>query len=298
MIRHYLEWSDEGRSAIWRQLVAVVLGFAVWVIGSAPVVALLGGLLDDPRTAAAAFEYTFVVGFLAVPLIVWLLLRRPAWSVALASWPPRLGDYGLGIAIGWAVMSVMYATLLAPAGRLTYRGWGAELAGGAPLLLATVLGFAIQTGFEELYFRGLLMQATHRVTKWAPAVIGVQALFFAQLHAGNVEAWGHGTLAMAPYFLAAVTFAWAAWRTGSLVMPMGLHFANNAFLVLFVNTRGDVIQSAAPFVAETPDPAHAVAFALGQAILTIAAVEIVTRKRSPRAPAGGSGRVGQEGELS
>lgn len=286
VIRHYLEWSDRGRSAIWRQVVAVVLGFSAWVIGSAPAVALLGRLINDPRTGAAAFEYTFVVGFLAVPLIVWLLLGRPAWSVALPSWPPRLADYGLGIAIRWAVMIVMYGVLLAPAGRLTYRGWGGALAGGAPLLLATVVGFAVQTGFEELYFRGLVAQATRRITKWAPAVIGVQALFFAQLHAGNVEAWGHGVLSMTPYFLAALTFAWAAWRTGSLLMSMGLHFANNAFLVLFVNTRGDVIQSAAPFVVETPDVAHAIVFAVGQAVLTIAAIELSTRKRSTRAPVG------------
>ena len=47
-------------------------------------------------------------------------------------------------------------------------------------------------------------------------------------------------------------------------MTMGLHFANNAFLVLFVNTKGDALQTVTPFIAETPTIERAAFFAGSQ----------------------------------
>ena len=279
VIHNYLEWSDEGRPAIWRYLAAIVLGFLFWMWGSIPAILLLQDFLNDPATKSVAFEYTFVVGLVAIPLIVRYLLKRPAFSVALPSWPPRLADYGLGIAIQWAAMVVMYLV----AAKVSFRGWEHVTAAAVPMLFAALLGLALQTAFEELYFRGLIAQATRRLIKWLPAVIGVQAVYFASLHVGNVEAWGGGNLAMVPYLVPALAWGWIAWRTGSLLMPMGLHFANNAFLVLFVNTRGDVLQTATPFIAETPTIERAALFAVGQAVLTIVAVEWIVRRRAARA---------------
>ena len=279
VIRNYLEWSDEGRPAIWRYLAAIVLGFVFWMWGSIPAILLLQDFLNDPATKSIAFEYTFVVGLVAIPLITRYLLKRPAFSVALPSWPPCLADYGLGIAIQWAAMVVMYLV----AAKVSFRGWDHVTAAGVPMLFAALLGLALQTAFEELYFRGLIAQATRRLIQWLPAVIGVQAVYFASLHVGNVEAWGAGNLAMVPYLVPALAWGWIAWRTGSLLMPMGLHFANNAFLVLFVNTKGDVLQTVTPFIAETPTIERAALFAVGQAVLAIAAVEWIVRRRAARA---------------
>ena len=73
-IHNYLEWSDQGRPAIWRYLVAIVLGFLFWMWGSIPAIILLQGCLKDPAAKSIAFEYTFVIGFVAIPLIVRYLL--------------------------------------------------------------------------------------------------------------------------------------------------------------------------------------------------------------------------------
>lgn len=108
------------------------------------------------------------------------------------------------------------------------------MSGGATLVLMVCTGFMIQTAFEELYFRGLLMQATRRLTSWLPVLLVVQAYVFASLHAGNLEGHAASYLTMVPYFVAALYFGWVAWRTGSLVIPMGLHFANNGWNALLV----------------------------------------------------------------
>lgn len=79
VVRNYLEWSDAGRPAIWRYLAAVVLGFLFWMWGSIPAILLLQDFLKDPATTSVAFEYTFVVGLVAIPLITRYLLKRPAF---------------------------------------------------------------------------------------------------------------------------------------------------------------------------------------------------------------------------
>lgn len=283
-VAHYLDWSDQGRPAIWRYLVVVVLGFVIWVMGSVPEVAPLGRFIKDPISSTLVLQYSFVVGFVAIPLLTWLVLGRPWFSVALPAWPPKVRELLLGIGIQWAAMIVLYLVLVVPSGRLSFRGWDAQFLSRLPLLALAVVGFLIQTGFEELYFRGLLEQATRRVITWAPIVIGLQAAFFAQLHAGNVTAWGGGIGAMIPYFCAALALGWAAWRTGALSMSIGLHMGNNMFLTFVVATQGDVIGETAPFVAMTPEPWRAWLFAGGQLLLIVAAVEFFARGRTVRGP--------------
>jgi membrane protease YdiL (CAAX protease family) len=281
-LSNYLEWSDEGRSAIWRHLVAVVVGYLGLQWGSIPLLLLVQRYMGDPTTEPIALEFTFAGMIIVVLLLVKFLLGRPSWSVALPSWPPRLADYAVGIGVWWVGMAAMYLALVIPFGRLTYRGWESYSGTALVLSLLTIVGVAIQTGAEELYFRGLFAQATRRITRLIPVVIGVQALFFAQLHAGNVKAWGGGFTAMLPYIATAVALGWAAWRSGSLMMPMGMHFANNIALYLLVSTEGDVTKLATPFVAQTPEPARAIAEAIGQAVIVIVAVELIARRRAAK----------------
>lgn len=117
------------------------------------------------------------------------------------------------------------------------------------------------------------MQATRRLTRWLPVLLVVQAYVFASVHAGNLEGFTASYLTMLPYFVAALYFGWVAWRTGSLIMPMGLHFANNGWNAPFVNTKGDVIVTAAPFIGPPIPLSGFIAYAVCQAVLVCCAVE-------------------------
>src|SRR5271166_2617412 len=85
-----------------------------------------------------------------------------------------------------------------------------------------------------MLFRGLIAQFTRRIVNSVTLVVLVQALIFGALDVGNVRAWGGSPLGMVPYVLAVAAWGWAAWRTGSLLVPAALHFANNAGNVLAV----------------------------------------------------------------
>jgi hypothetical protein len=84
---------------------------------------------------------------------------------------------------------------------------------------------------------------------------------------------------MVPYFVAALYLGCVAWRTGSLVMPMGLHFANNGWNALFANAKGDVIVTPAPFIGPYISLGVFIGYAICQAVLVCCVVEWVMRRR-------------------
>jgi uncharacterized protein len=276
--RHYLDWAHVGRSSPLLYLLAIILGFIGWQMGSIPALLLMS---DDPATQRVQFQFTFILPALLLLLLVRFLFGRPGWTVALPAWRPRWRDWFVAVAIGWGIMLLLILVILAllPGFELTYRGWDGVLFGGLTMVAMLCAGFMIQTAFEELYFRGLMMQATRRLTRWVPVVIGVQAYIFATLHAGNLTGIGNSALNIVPHFVAGLYFGWVAWRTRSLVIPMGLHFANNAWNALFINTKGDVIVTAAPFIGPQVSLNVFIGYALAQAILVVCAVEFWMRRR-------------------
>lgn len=82
--------------------------------------------------------------------------------------------------------------------------------------------------------------------------------------------------------MTALTFAWAAYRSGSLMMSMGLHFGNNSFLIFAVSSRDDVLNGPAPFAFGGADLSSSTAGAGLQLALSVLAVEWYVRRRARR----------------
>jgi membrane protease YdiL (CAAX protease family) len=115
----------------------------------------------------------------------------------------------------------------------------------------------VQTGAEEILFRGYLQQqlAARFAARWV--WFGLPAVIFTLLHvnpeygtATTLLILGFGIL---PFALFAADLA---EQTGSLGAPMGLHFANN-FMALFVVSYEPDISGMALYVSTSPieDPA-------------------------------------------
>ena len=107
-----------------------------------------------------------------------------------------------------------------------------------PWLPLALLGLLIQTGTEELLFRGYLQQQL--AARWrAPWVwMGIPAVIFGALHYSPQE------YGLSAWFVVgwAILFGLAAAdltaRTGNLGAAVGMHFANNAATMLFVGVEG------------------------------------------------------------
>lgn len=129
-------------------------------------------------------------------------------------------------------------------------------------------GFLIQTGFEELAFWGYLAQAVGVCSTSPILVVGIPAVLFAGLHWGTLRTSARTPLQLVPNLLMGATYGWAAWCTGSVWLPLGMHWANNIYAVLAIGNRGDVLPSGAPLTRDLAD--LGVGWLIGLSVLSAA----------------------------
>ena len=300
---HYLSWGRAGRDTLPHYLLGLGLVLAAWAVGTLG--AQLGLLflgLPAPSTPAAQLAFmvsTFALGLVAVPWIVRRVLRRPGWTVGVAR-PPgpiRHVALGAGISLCAALLVDVLFIPMAPLQRGTF-----DPSVWLPLAGVALVGFAVQAGFEELLFRGYLMQLVASRTTRAALVIVLPAACFALPHWGNLEAYGTNPAQLVPYLAMGLMYGWAAWRSGSLWLPFGLHWGNNVYATLMIAAVGDVLPTGAPLsrdLAELPLGVLVTTTAM-QCLLQVCAVSFVLRgSRFPfgtRArPTAGELRVGVGG---
>lgn len=115
------------------------------------------------------------------------------------------------------------------------------------LLIISLLLLPIQTGFEELFFRGYLLQGIGTLTQNRWILLLVPAIFFGLAHIGNPEVakLGYGFLLM--YIFFGISFGLIALLDDGLELVMGIHFANNLAAALFVTMDFSAFQVPALF---------------------------------------------------
>jgi uncharacterized protein len=111
-------------------------------------------------------------------------------------------------------------------------------------LVICLLFLPIQTGWEEIFLRGYVLQGLALWMKkpfWAMVVTSV---IFGLLHGANAEVKTHGFAQMLPqYILPGLLFGCIALLDERLELAMGLHFANNLFGILTVSSPDMSIQA-------------------------------------------------------
>lgn len=276
LIQNYMDWAQLGKPALWRYAIVLVVGITLSLF----VLPLLFDIFLVTQKVVEISQQTIMVfsllpGVLLIFILVWLVLGRPAWSVALPSWPPSGRSLVAGFVIG-----LLVSILPPPFVTIHYDGIDRLRTAGAAFVFTTVAGLLVQTGAEELLFRGLIQQTAYRLWEQVWFAVLLQALIFGYLHIDNIAQYSGSWLAMGPYFITALTWGWIAWRTGSLLVPWMLHFTNNASTALLLGAKGDVLHSVGPFSVEPPSIGIAVVITAIQAALWIALVEIYSRRNS------------------
>lgn len=278
----YLDWSDKGKASFWRYAVSTVLVIIVFYMLSAmvlvPYTMLLPNYEKSLTLSVVAKLLAFLIIFLAVPLIVRVVHKRPWWSVAIPTLRFRAWDFLAGLWVSFAVAAVATLVFNATGTLPLQRNPDFDL---PTVLLLVVIGFVgifIQTGAEELTFRGYFTQFVRRFTSSKILFLGIPALLFAAPHISNIAKFGGSPLAMAPYFIAGLTYGWAAYRSGSLWMSVALHLVNNFTGVVFVGAKGDAIPSAAPYLLEVPSLALGTVVILIQAVVTVIALSFLMKR--------------------
>ena len=110
------------------------------------------------------------------------------------------------------------------------------------LLLIVILFIPLQTGFEEVFFRGYLLQALGLTVhnKWFPLL--TTSLLFGLMHIANPEVEKLGYSLLIYYIGTGIFLGITTLMDDGLELALGFHTANNLFTALLVTSDWTVFQ--------------------------------------------------------
>ena len=148
--------------------------------------------------------------------------------------------------------------------------------------LVSILFLPLQSGTEEIVFRGYLNQGFSHIlkNKWVAFVI--TSILFSCLHLSNPEALkgaedGILILTMSSYFFFGFIACLMVWMDDGLESAIGLHTGNNTFAAVFVNYEGSVLPTPSLFMAS---PNTAIDVPISLAAMSLIAL-ILYKTRNP-----------------
>ena len=254
-----------GSNRWWRWVLGVIAIILVWMgIGSIPWLVACqylrqsgmanfscDGIAITGDSAVPQFVlgfYPFIIGIIGVWLVIKLLHRKDLTQVVTGrgSFDYNRVLYAMGVGgclyLAWFLIEVA-----------VFRG---ELRFQAPnpweyltfFLFAIVL-IPYQAAFEEIFFRGYILQRLILFTRNRLFLVTLSALLFVLPHLPNPEPWAYGVV---PYvvslmliggFLALVTLL-----DGGIELAVGYHALNNLFISLVANTEVSALESPSLFM--------------------------------------------------
>lgn len=106
------------------------------------------------------------------------------------------------------------------------------------LLILSVIIYSIQASFEEIFFRGYLMQGIGLVTRKPVIPLLITSALFAVGHFFNGSDVFSGIGVVISMFIFGITLGIITLGENSLETAMGVHIANNIFLTIVINSTG------------------------------------------------------------
>lgn len=266
----FIQTGYRGKNDWWMYVIAIFLVFIGTQLGSFPLalVALFKVDGDVNRFQESGREYfmdlgidssfylflmlmSFVIGLLALIISVKAMHKKKLqWVITSRDkidWNRFF--YGVGL---WGVISVVIVgggMLLTPENFV----WNFRLVPFLILVLVSVLFIPLQTSFEEVVFRGYLMQGLGMLAKnkWFPLFF--TSIMFGLLHGANPEIEKIGYIALVFYIGTGFLFGIVSLMDDGIELAMGMHAVNNIIAALFVTTDWTVFQTDAMYI-DISDP--------------------------------------------
>ncbi|MBN1107944.1 MAG: CPBP family intramembrane metalloprotease [Bacteroidales bacterium] len=265
---NHLENSFQGKNTFWRYLIMLAAIFAATnTIGAIPLIISIGikiagdpgvaeklalspndpGILGiDPNLYLLEMIFPFVIGLAAFWLLIKPLNGRTMKQVINGTGSFRWERLLISAAV-WTLFAAIYlfASLKIDPDNYSLNNTSQTL---IPLVLISVLFIPFQAAWEEVIFRGYLMQGftVWMRNRWMPVV--ATSVLFAAMHVINPEVKEYGFWNMMPqYLLFGLIFGVMTVLDDGVEAAIGAHAANNAFLSVMVTSKGSVLQTPAVY---------------------------------------------------
>ena len=265
---NHLESTFTGKNSFWRYIVMIAAVLIVAnTIGALPLllsVALKSAsnpevfsqisanpndfsvLGLEPNIGLIMMLIPFITGLFAFILLVKPLNNRTFKMTINGTGKIRWNRFFISAAV-WLILSALYLFFylkIDPA-NFTINNKTSSL---IVLTVVSVLFIPFQAAFEEVLFRGYLMQGFAALLKnrWFPVIM--TSILFGLLHAFNPEVKEYGFLTMMPqYIIFGLIFGIVTILDDGIEASMGAHTANNAFLCIMVTNKSSALQTPALF---------------------------------------------------
>ncbi|MBK8054057.1 MAG: CPBP family intramembrane metalloprotease [Saprospiraceae bacterium] len=270
------ELGNLGKNDWWRYLLGIFIVFMSYLFGQIimyGIVILNSSSYNEGINALQTFEETMDFGVLGMPknLVFILLISWFAFAIAGLYFvvktlhakdfikmitPKSKVDYSkimFGFLL-WLMISLFLEAVNYNSDPENYSfRW--DLSTFLPLVVISFIFLPIQTSFEELFFRGYLLQGFYWLSKnkWLPILIS--SILFGLVHGTNPEVAKYGFWTMQAYYILAGLFlAFITVMDDGLELALGVHAATNIFGATLFTYEGSVLQTDSLFITHQIDP--------------------------------------------
>ena len=207
----------------------------------------------NPNVGLTMMLFPFIAGLAAFVLLIKPLNSRTFVNTINGTGKIRWNRFFISAFI-WTLLSAGYLFLYMKVDPSNFSINNKTLSLIA-LSAVSLLLIPFQATFEEILFRGYLMQgfATMVRNRWFPLIM--TSILFGLLHAFNPEVKEYGFFTMIPqYILFGLIFGIITIADDGIEAAMGAHAANNAFLCIMVTNKSSALQTPALYVQNSVFP--------------------------------------------
>ena len=255
----FLEKVYNGKNQWYLYIFSLLIIFTATQIGSLPLVGyimwkdpamLVTGNIAAATSTNAGLALTllsFLTGFLAIFFCVKFIHRKQPVDIITSRHRIDWGRILFAAAI-WGLLSIITLAIplfTADQSNLVFQF---EPLNFFILVLISLLLFPFQTSFEELLFRGYLMQWSALLFKYRWIAILLTGTLFGLLHGANPEVEEFGIwVALPQYILMGLILGFVAVKDDGMELSLGLHMANNILAAITITSDASTLQTHALF---------------------------------------------------
>jgi membrane protease YdiL (CAAX protease family) len=291
---NHLESSFSGKNDFWRYLIMVLAVLVVAnTIGSAPLYVLITMVAaKDPHVLTSLSEkpndltvlgitpnmgllvqlIPFIIALIAFILLVKPLNGRTLRQVVNGTGTFRWKRFFMSGGI-WLLISALYLAInmWTDPGNFSLHNTSRTL---VPLVIISLFFIPLQAAFEEILFRGYLMQGFVVIARNRFIPLIATSILFGLMHGLNPEIKEFGFWIMLPQYVTfGLIFGIITILDDGIEAAIGAHAANNIFICIMLTNGASALQTPAVFVQHTIYPwiEFGVMILMGAIILAIMA---------------------------
>jgi len=264
----FLDNAREGKNNWWMYLITFIAVFLVMMLGTISPVEILNKFNNNLLNSIVGLGVGFALSLISLYLLARFLHHKKLISLINTGKQVRWSQIFKG-GILWAVLAssltIIYMLLNPSAFKFSFNFYPFLI-----LVIISCLCFPIQAFFEELFFRGYLMQGFGLVFKRALIPVIITSILFGVMHASSLTNLNQTLLVITSTSIMGLLYGIVTLADNGIELAAGSHIANNLLMAIFFNS-GDATFSSLPslFVSSTETVVDLIIFIIAAVLFVL-----------------------------